>query len=523
MYPSCIALLAAFSFFGSLLLGTGCDRTSSATRNAPPGAPSPEGAKSPADSKQPPARGGEEERQPADPGALARVVVIGGGLAGLLAAYELRKRGVSVRILEADSQWGGRVATAEYAGGVTAEYGMQELWEKNPLLQTARELGVPLDEGSQTPYSSVVLDGKLYPYFRATKEEFFDTLMNRSEKKKFLDWLEDAEKLRELAEKEGLKDPRVRELQERSFASWIESTKLPRNASELVRLMIECEMATSWNNFSALFGLLEFGVFLGDGQLAHHIRGGNSRLIEALVRAIPGEKTLSALVTRIERWKGEGGQLGVRVHYLKERRHRVVQAERVVLAVPFWRLHQLELSPPLSDKKWRAIGSLSRGQYTVVHMLMPKEARKLWLIGGKPPLALLTDGALGVVYGTFGEPPKGTDSEVFSLLVHGQAASSFHMVPRDLKLRELYTHLDQQWPGFSKQVQGTQVYTYHPGAVPVWPPGRSPLDELAQDLREPELGLYLAGDYLYNAHSDGAAKSGIRAAEKIAQELGVNR
>lgn len=521
MYPSCIALFAAFSFFGSLLLGTGCDRISSATRNAPPGATNSEGAKSPADCKQPAPRSGEEERQPADPGVLARVIVIGGGLAGLVAAYELRKRGVSVHVLEADSQWGGRVATAEYAGGVTAEYGVQELWEKNPLLQTARELGVAIDESAQTAYSSVVLDGKLYPYFRGTKEEYFDTLMNRSEKKKFLDWLEDAEKLREIAEKEGLKDPRVQELEERSFGSWVESTKLPRNASELVRLMIECELATSWNNFSALFGLLELGVFLGDGQLAHHIRGGNSRLIEALVRALPGEKTLSALVTKVERWKGEGGQIGVRVHYMKERKHRVLSAERVVLAVPFWRLHQIELVPPLSDKKWQAITSLGRGQYTVVHMLMPKEARKLWMIGGKPPLALLTDGALGVVYGTFGEPPKGSENEVFALLVHGQAAAAFHMVPRDIKLRELNTHLDQLWPGFSKQVQSTQVYTYHPGAVPVWPPGRSPLDELAQDLREPELGLHLAGDYLYNAHSDGAARSGIRAAVNVATELGV--
>lgn len=523
MYPSCIALFAAFSLFGSLLLGTGCDRTSSATRNAPPGTPNSEGAKAPADCKQPLPRSGEEERQPADPGVLARVVVVGGGLAGLLTAYELRKRGISVHVLEADSQWGGRVATAEYAGGVTAEYGMQELWEKNPLLATARELGVPIDESAQTPYSSVVLDGKLYPYFRATKEEFFETLMNRSEKKRFLDWLEEAEKLRELAEKEGLKDPRVRDLQERSFGSFVESAKLPRNATELVRLLIECELATSWNNVSALFGLLEFAVFLGDGQLAHHIRGGNSRLIEALVRAIAGEKTLSALVTKVERWKGEGGQIGVRVHYLKERKHRVIQAERVVLAVPFWRLHQIEFVPPLSDKKWQAITGLSRGQYTVVHMLMPKEARKLWLIGGKPPLALLTDGALGVVYGTFGEPPKGAENEVFSLLVHGQAAAAFHMVPRDIKLRDLYSHLDQLWPGFSKQVQGTQVYTYHPAAVPVWPPGRSPLDELSQDLREPELGLHLAGDYLYNAHSDGAARSGIRAAERVATELGVSR
>ena len=93
------------------------------------------------------------------------------------------------------------------------------------------------------------------------------------------------------------------------------------------------------------------------------------------------------------------------------------------------------------------------------------------------------------------------------------------MVPREVRLKEIYAHLDALWPGLSGYVRTSYVYTYHPGALPVWPPGRSPLDELAQNLREPELGLYLAGDYLYNAHSDGAARSGMHAAERIAREL----
>jgi monoamine oxidase len=516
MYRLCMTLFAVFSLL-TLPLGVGCDRSASSVRTVPavPAPTKPGASPSPGRSEEP-----AEHGPPAPQEAAARVVVVGGGLAGLLAAYELQKRGLSAHVLEADAMWGGRVATAQYPGGVSAEYGMQELWQNNPLLQIARELGVPLDEHPQNPYSSVVIDGKLYPYFRGTKEAYFDTLMSRGEKKRFLAWLAEAQKLRALAEKEGITNPRIRELQALSFAAWVESAKLPRSATELVRLLIECELASGWHGFSALFGLLELGVFLDEGQLAHHVRGGNSHLIEALVRALRGPKTLSALVTRVERTHGAGGRLGVRVYYQKERRLHVVEAERVVIAVPFWRLHQIEMSPPLSDKKWQAIQSLARGQYTVVHLLMPKEARKLWMIGGKPPLALLTDGALGVVYGTFGEPPAAAPAEVFSMLIHGPAAASFHMVPRENKLRDLYAHLDRLWPGFSKQVQVSQVFTYHPAAIPVWPPGRSPLDELSHELRQPELGLHLAGDYLYNAHADGAARSGIRAAERIAEELG---
>ncbi len=459
---------------------------------------------------------------PAAPAAAAqraRVVIIGGGLAGLLAAYELEKRGVTVCLLEASSGWGGRVATAEYGSGLTAELGLQELWEDNPLLNTARELGLPFDDNPIKPYSSVVLGGKLYPHARTTAAAYFATLMAPPDKTRFVAWLEQAYKLRELALRVGLSDPQVLNLQRISFADWVGAANLPQPAAELLRLHVESEQGTGWQSFSALFGLLEFGMFLGKGQLAYHVRGGNSRLIDALVRAIRGQKRLDALVTRVERTRSDQGRINVRVFYLHGRRSQVVEGERAVVAVPFWRLHQIEMVPPLSETKGLAVSTLSRGQYTVVHMLMPAEAQLLWSHAGPAPFAVLTDGPLGVIYGPSGESPTASPLRVFSLLVHGPFAAAFHMVPREVRLKEIYAHLDALWPGLSGYVRTSYVYTYHPGALPVWPPGRSPLDELAQNLREPELGLYLAGDYLYNAHSDGAARSGMHAAERIAREL----
>lgn len=458
---------------------------------------------------------------PAAPPAAPRVIVVGGGLAGLVAAYELERRGFTSHVLEAGPFFGGRVATAEYPGGATAEYGLQEMWQGNPLLSIVKELELPLDEHPEPSYSSVVIDGKLYPYIQESRHAFLSSLMAAPEKLQLNAWLVEANRLRALAEREGLRNVEVSSLQPISFAKWVQDSKLPRPASEFVRLLIECELATDWQNFSALFGLLEFGVFLGDGLTSQHVRGGNSRLITGLSEALHGDKTLSALVTRIERWKNESGQLAVRVHYQHDRKTYTIEGERVVLAVPFWRLHQIEMIPPLSTEKWQAVQTLSRGQYTVVHMLMqqPKEVRRLWLVDGKNPFSVLTSGPLGVVYGVHDAKPPQSETEVFSLLIHGQYAAAFHMIPRELRLGEVYGELEKLWPGFSQFVKSSYVYTYHPGAIPVWPPGRSPLDEPAQKLREPELGLHLAGDYLYNAHSDGAARSGIAAAERIAAEL----
>ena len=52
-----------------------------------------------------------------------RVVVAGGGLAGLTAADELSRRGVGVHVVEARATLGGRVRTDRDADGIHAEAG----------------------------------------------------------------------------------------------------------------------------------------------------------------------------------------------------------------------------------------------------------------------------------------------------------------------------------------------------------------------------------------------------------------
>jgi monoamine oxidase len=396
---------------------------------------------------------------------------------------------------------------------------MQEMWEGNPLLDIARELGVPLDQKVEKPYSSLVLDGKLYPYVQPTTEEFFATFLDPGERRALRAWMEKAAALRARAVAAPSLDAELDDLENVSFADWVAAARLPRRAAEWIRLTLECELGTDWGSFSGLAGLLELGYFLGQGAPNYHVRGGNARLVAALAAAIPGPKTLSATVTAIERWRAPDGRIRARVSYLRDRRIETVEADRVILAVPFFRVHQIRIDPPLSDDKWQAILTLGRGQYTVVHLLVDKEARALWLVHGESPFPVLTDGQLGVVYGVTHPSPPSEPLEVFSLLVHGAAAGAFHMIPREIKVREILAALDRLWPGLSAHVRSSQVFGYHPAALPVWPPGRSPLDAAARSLREPELGLTLVGDYTESAHSNGAAESGRAAAARINEEL----
>jgi monoamine oxidase len=449
----------------------------------------------------------------------AQVVVVGGGLAGLVAAYELEKKGVRVEVLEATDTWGGRVATAYYGSDqVYGEYGMQEMWASNPLLRVARELKVDLDEKVEEPYSSVVIDGKLYPFVQDTSDKYFLSFLSPAEKKALDGWMGKAKALRQTLEAQGADAPAVEALKNESFAEWVATFKLPSKVENWIRLTIECELATDWKSFSGAIGLAEFGFFLGGGEHNYTVRGGNGRLIRALVAAIKGPKHLSSTVIGIDH--GPAGKPGrPRVSYLVDQRLHTIEADRVIVAVPFWRLHQIRFDPPLSSEKWQGIFTLNRGQYTVVHLLIDKAARKLWKVGDQSPFPVLSDGTLGVIYGVIRQSPDPEPFEVFSLLIHGVAAGSFHMIPREIKLKEINEALDKLWPGLSSHIHESYVYTYHPASIPVWPAGRSPADAEGKKLTQPEGGVYLVGDYTVSGHSNGAAESGIAAAERIAKEL----
>jgi len=95
----------------------------------------------------------------------SRVVVVGAGLAGLCAAFELKHLGYDVLVLESRDRLGGRVhSISDFLPGSTVEAGGELIGANHPLwLGYAERFGLPLSElGDDASEEIVALDGNVY-------------------------------------------------------------------------------------------------------------------------------------------------------------------------------------------------------------------------------------------------------------------------------------------------------------------------------------------------------------------------
>ena len=93
------------------------------------------------------------------------VVIIGGGITGLAAAFELAQRQIPFTLVEASSRLGGLIRT-EHVDGFTIEAGPDSVLVQKPAaLQLCEELGLgPRVISSTPPRTAYVLkEGRLYP------------------------------------------------------------------------------------------------------------------------------------------------------------------------------------------------------------------------------------------------------------------------------------------------------------------------------------------------------------------------
>jgi monoamine oxidase len=312
------------------------------------------------------------QRAKAVAGAV-ETVVVGAGLAGLHAAGILKKAGRSVVVLEARAVPGGRVVTVRspFDENLYAEAGPIRIAPTHrTVLSLAREHGltvVPFESpagASLLTVGAIRARGEALDLTRLPLDLRSDEkgLTSRALLERYV-----GELPAEMAVPSATWSPEWRRYDRQTWPDWL----LSRGASAgAVKVMTT---GGDSRELSALYVLRQFAL-LGQSSHFFKIRGGMDLLPKALAAALGDLVRYNVQVVRLVREARE-----IRLDYVENGRQQAIKARDVVVAVPFSTLREIEIRPPFSPLKRRAIAELP--YYPVTRFLL-QCGRRFWNSAG---------------------------------------------------------------------------------------------------------------------------------------------
>ncbi|WP_017318431.1 flavin monoamine oxidase family protein [Mastigocladopsis repens] len=419
----------------------------------------------------------------------SQTIIIGAGLAGLSAAYELVRAGMDVQVFEAQERVGGRAYTVQLSAGQYGELGAEFVDDNHTALMTyATQFGIQLDPACH--FSDDLywfIDGTLRNGMSLTAEQSTD-----------LDNL--YVKLQSLLDEQ--QDP------QQTLDEWLDAHPIAPFARRIARLLASSLFATDADLISIGF----FAYFTGISNRAYNMRvqGGVSRLVDALAKYLGERVHTNAPVRRIQQTDNSVSVSVETANGLVE-----VVAHSVIVTIPWSVLRHTLIEAPLTDIQREAISSLPYGgvvktllQYP--HCFWSKSNFGIVLLEGE--------------YQAIWEP-------TFAQMGAEKILSCFSGGNSSLKLSDRATDramaaVNTLYPD-APRVISSRSYDWSAdewtrGAYCYFRPGE--LHRFDPHLMQPAGRVFFAGEHTapveYRGYMEGAIRSGQRAAQQILNLLG---
>jgi monoamine oxidase len=447
-------------------------------------------------------------------GAPLNVVVLGGGLAGLSAAFELQKAGHNVTLLEARKNPGGRVRTIRgvFSDGLYAEagalsfpsdhvftygyatdfklpltpsykFGLNQMADVNRQIFELSATPIPLNLTAAEQKAGVI--GLIFLYLG----QYMNNLGN--------------------ARRPGWPPPELDSLDQVSCKQLLQSLGASDDAIALIQASQLGLLGFGIDSVSALDCI--FTESIASNGPFYQIAGGNDLLPQAFRENFTGAYRKRAIVQSVAQDQG-----GVTIGYLRNGTLQTIRADRVVCALPFSVLGDIAITPPFSDAKQQAINGLKLTPVTRTYLQF---SSKIWEDRGLDGYAI-TDLEMQNTYSP--TLTQGGTRGILASYAGGQNALDLAaMSERDresLVLGQMSRVLGDLSSRF--ELGTTQIWQEDPyarGAYTYFQPGQ--MSTLLSAAQQPEGLIHFAGEHTSAWHGwmNGALESGNRVAAEINQ------
>ena len=442
-----------------------------------------------------------------------KVIVVGAGLAGLAAAFELIALGHDVTILEARTRPGGRVFTIRegFADGLYAEGGAMQVFDTHERAQRyIKQFGLEIDPIQPARAASVMyIQGQrietkpgarvVWPF---PVPEGLDSrgLYDRYVAPRLMEILE-AENLGELLR-------RFAPLDRLTFSDYLRQQGASPAAIDVLKIGLASGLGDGADAVSAL-NLLREASHRQKRRQSFTIRGGTDGLPKAFASRLSDRIRYGTPVVRLEQ-----DASGVRAIALQAGLPHAFVGDRLVCAIPFSVLRRLDVSPAFSPQKRAAVEQL---QYTSVTRVYVQTRTRFWIDDGISGNASTDLPVMGVYERTINQ--QGTRGILESYQAGPSARRTTGLSEKE-RLAEALDGMAKVYPKILEQYEGGASKSWDDdewsrGAYAWFKPGQ--MTTLIPYVASAEGRVHFAGEHA--STQPGWMEGALESAERVVREI----
>lgn len=452
-------------------------------------------------------------------GKPRKVVVIGAGLAGLAAAWELHQAGQDVTLLEAQTRAGGRVYTlrSPFADGLYAEAGALSFYDNRYSRRYVDALQLPTEPIRPNRLATVYhLRGKRLEVRPGQPAEWPVQLTPEEAKLGFggmmFKYFEPGFKLGDPADP-AFDLAAFKKLDEVTLEQFLTNQGASRGAIDLLSAGVH--FGYGWSTGSALHRLIsDAALFVAGKQSAFVIPGGTDLMPRAFAKILRDRIYYGAPVVKVEQQPDK-----VRVIYRQAGTEQALEADHLICAAPIPAVRRIEFAPALPASKRQIVDKL---EYTPVTRIYLQTRHRFWEEAGRGggaftdlPIQLVTEQP-------FAQSAYEANGRRGLLEAHikGEEAERVGKLDQEAQIAFALEHLEKVHPGIRQHVEGGASYSWGEdpwagGGYAWWKPGE--LTAWVPELAKPEGRIHFAGEHTSSMGRtlEGALESGARAAREV--------